>query len=157
VELFDEHGAAAQRAFPQLQGRRLLYETIRRMLSAQVYDVIDTTRAMLQDAAPTSAGEARASAALVRFSDAMRKKSANLKGFLLHNLYRHPQVAATTGQAKRVVQELFAAYMGDAAQMPADFAGRADFTRAVADYIAGMTDRFAAREHERLTGLRLLP
>ena len=87
----------------------------------------------------------------------MRAKSADLKGFLLRNLYRHPQVVATTGQAKRVVQELFAAYMNDVAQMPADFAARADVARSVADYIAGMTDRFAAREHERLTGLRLLP
>ena len=157
VELFDEHRAAAQREFPQLQGRRLLYETIRRMLSAQVYDVIDATRTLLIKAAPASADEARAAAALVSFSDAMRAKSADLKGFLLRNLYRHPQVVATTGQAKRVVQELFAAYMNDVAQMPADFAARADVARSVADYIAGMTDRFAAREHERLTGLRLLP
>jgi dGTPase len=157
VELFDEHGAAAQREFPQLQGRRLLYETIRRMLSAQVYDLIDATRALLAKAAPASVDEVRAAAALVSFSDAMRAKSADLKGFLLRNLYRHPQVVATTGQAKRVVQELFAAYMNDVAQMPADFAARADVARSVADYIAGMTDRFAAREHERLTGLRLLP
>jgi dGTPase len=157
VELFDEHGAAAQREFPQLQGRRLLYETIRRMLSAQVYDLIDATRALLAKAAPASVDEVRAAAALVSFSDAMRAKSADLKGFLLRNLYRNPQVVATTGQAKRVVQELFAAYMNDVAQMPADFAARADVARSVADYIAGMTDRFAAREHERLTGLRLLP
>jgi dGTPase len=156
VGLFEEHSAAALREFPQLQGRRLLYEAIRRMLSAQVYDVIDSTRARLDRAALSSADEARAAPPLVNFSDAMRAKSADLKRFLLNNLYRHAQVAATTSQARRVVRELFAAYMNDLAQMPADFASRSDVARGVADYIAGMTDRFAAREHERLTGLKLL-
>jgi dGTPase len=157
VELFQEHRAAALREFPRLEGRRLLYDAIRRMLSAQVYDVIDATRAALKKAAPATADEARRAAALVTFSPAMRLKSAALKRFLSHNLYRHPQVLATTTQAKCVVQELFAAYMTDISQMPADFAARADVARAVSDYIAGMTDRFAAREHERLTGRKLLP
>jgi dGTPase len=62
----------------------------------------------------------------------------------------------TTGHARQVVRDLFAAYMNDPQQMPADFAAREDTARAVADYIAGMTDRFAGREHERLTGRRLL-
>ncbi|HWI77946.1 MAG TPA: deoxyguanosinetriphosphate triphosphohydrolase [Ramlibacter sp.] len=156
VELFDEHSSATLREFPHLQGRRLLYEAIRRMLSAQVYDVIDSTRAMLNTALPASADGARAAPPLVSFGDAMRLKSAALKRFLLENLYRHAQVVEKTGQARRVVRELFAAYIGDLRQMPADFAARADAGRAVADYIAGMTDRFAAREHERLTGLKLL-
>jgi dGTPase len=156
VELFEEHSAATLREFPQLQGRRLLYEAIRRMLSAQVYDVIASTQAMFGARELSSADDARAAPPLVTFSDAMRLKSAALKKFLLDNLYRHPQVVEKTGQARRVVAELFAAYLGDLAQMPADFATRDDPARAVADYIAGMTDRFAAREHERLTGLKLL-
>jgi dGTPase len=156
VELFEQFRIAALREFPQLQGRRLLYETIRRMLSAQVYDVIDCTRAMLQDVAPSTPDQARTAAPLVAFSEEMRLKSAALKQFLLHKLYRHSKVLETTGQAKCVVRELFAAYMADAPQMPADFAARADQARAVADYIAGMTDRFAVREHERLTGRKLL-
>ncbi len=157
VELFEQHRAAALREFPQLQGRRLLYEAIRRMLSQQVYDVIDSTGAALASAAPDSSDAARAAQALVKFSEPMRRQSAALKDFLLHSLYRHPQVVATTGYAKQVVRELFGAYLDDAAQMPADFAARVDTARAVADYIAGMTDRFAAREHERLTGRKLLP
>jgi len=87
----------------------------------------------------------------------MRRQSAALKTFLLRNLYRHPQVMETTAQARRVVGELFDAYRHDPRQMPADFAVRATAGRGVADYIAGMTDRFAAREHERLTGRKLLP
>ena len=156
VELFEQFRTETLQEFPALQGRRLLYEAIRRMLSAQVYDVIDCTRAAVQDAAVAGPDEARAARALVGFSDAMRLKSAALKRFLLHNLYRHPQVMATTGQARQVVRELFAAYLDEPGQMPADFAARADTARAVADYIAGMTDRFAAREHERLTGRKLL-
>jgi dGTPase len=156
VALFDEHYHATLREFPQLQGRRVLYESIRRMLSAQVYDVIDATRAAIAAAAPATADDARRNAPIVKFSEAMASKSSGLKTFLLHNLYRHPQVLATTGQAKEVVRELFAAYVRQPAQMPADFAARPNVPRAVADYIAGMTDRFAAREHERLTGRRLL-
>ena len=156
VPLFDDFRVATLAEFPQLQGRRLLYEAIRRMLSAQVYDVIDATGEALAAAAPADAQEARAAVPLVKFSGAMAARSIALKRFLLHNLYRHPQVMTTTGQAKQVVRELFAAYLDDPRQMPADFAGRPDVARGVADYIAGMTDRFAAREHERLTGRRLL-
>jgi dGTPase len=156
VRLFESFHSGALRDHPDLQGRRLLYESIRRMLSAQVHDVIGATRGMLDSAHPASADEARQGPALVNFSDDMRGQSGALKQFLLHNLYRHPQVMTKMGQARRIVRELFAAYLGDAGQMPPDFAARHDKARAVADYIAGMTDRFAAREHERLTGHRLL-
>jgi dGTPase len=156
VTLFADFHAQALREYPALQGRRLLYESIRRMLSAQVYDVIEATRDGLRRAVPASPDEARLAGALVDFSDAMRVKSAALKHFLLHQLYRHPQVMGMTGQARQIVHELFAAYLAEPGQMPAGFAARPDSARAVADYIAGMTDRFAAREHERLTGRRLL-
>ena len=156
IELFESFRAAALRDHPELTGRRVLYETIRRMLSAQVYDVIDATRALLAQAAPATPDAARRCAPLVKFSANMSEQSAVLKHFLLHKLYRHPQVMDITGRAKQVVRELFLAYMHDAAQMPPDFASRADRARAVADYIAGMTDRFAGREHERLTGRKLL-
>ena len=156
VELFERHRAQALAGHPQLQGRRLLYESIRRMLSAQVYDVSDASGAALQAAAPASADHARNCPSLIMFSEPMRAQSTALKSFLLHNLYRHPQVTQTTRQAKLVVAELFGLYLADPAQMQAGFTARKDTPRAVADYIAGMTDRFAAREHQRLTGRRLL-
>ncbi len=156
IELFEQYRVATLVEFPALQGRRLLYESIRRMLSAQVYDVIDATRIGLEHEKPQSAQEARLAGPLVCFGEAMRAKSAALKHFLLHKLYRHPQVLGTMGQAKLVVRELFDAYLADPAQMPADFTARSDTARAVSDYIAGMTDRFAAREHERLTGRQFL-
>lgn len=150
--------AQALAEHPRLQGRRLLYETIRRMLSEQVYDVIRHTRAALAEAAPASADAARAAPApLVRFGSDMRAQSSALKRFLFANLYRHPQVEATMQVARQIVRELFAAYCADPAQMPASFAARAERERAVADFIAGMTDRFAISEHERLTGRRLMP
>ena len=146
----------------QVQDRRLLYETIRRMLSAQVHDVITTTQRKLQETAPRSVGEVRQAVALVAFSQPVATASAGLKQFLLHKLYRHPQVMQTTGEAKRVVADLFAAYCDDPmAMQPGVGSPGADVEvrtrqRMVADYIAGMTDRFAMRAHERLTGLRLL-
>src|SRR6476661_6017504 len=142
---------------PGLSGRRLLYETIRRMLGAQLYDVIEATRAALHGANVASADEARAQRPLVQFGAGMRESCATLKQFLLRNLYRHPQVVQTTQQAQQVVRDLFAAYVADPQQMQAGYATRGDLERAVADYIAGMTDRFAVREHERLTGRRVLP
>lgn len=165
VPLFEAFRREVLRDHPQLQGRRVLYETIRRMLSAQVYDVIDATRAALADAAPADADAARRCGPLLRFSDAMRAQSTALKRFLFANLYRHEQVVQTTLQAQQVVRELFALYLQQPGEMQTGFAARAQAAhddgdasaaaRSVADYIAGMTDRFAAREHERLTGQRL--
>lgn len=152
VPLFDRYCRETLAEFPRLQGRRLLYEAIRRMLSAQVYDVIESTSRAVTAEAPGTADDVRRAPALVCFSPAMREDSTQLKTFLLRNLYRHPRVVETTGRAKQAVRELFDAYTSDTAQMQAGFAARPDAARAVADYIAGMTDRFALREHERLTG-----
>ena len=166
VPLFDAYRAAAQAEHPDLAQpslqRRLLFEAIRRMLSAQVYDVIDATRLALREHAPASADDVRRCPPLVLFSDGMRERSKALKQFLFRHLYRHPQVMETTGLAQEIVRDLFAAYVAAPQEMKAAFAQQAlagDASAralAVADFIAGMTDRFAAREHERLTGRRLL-
>jgi dGTPase len=136
-------------------GRRLLAEVIRRMLSAQVYDLIAATGQALAQARPVSADAARAAPPLVQFSPGMRAASSELKRFLFRSLYRHPQVMATTDAAKRVVQELFDAYISRPDELPSEYRRSTDQARAIADYIAGMTDRFAIREHVRLTGQRL--
>ncbi|MEO8389588.1 MAG: deoxyguanosinetriphosphate triphosphohydrolase [Polaromonas sp.] len=163
VELFALHCRETQLAHRGLKGRRLLFETIRRMLSAQVYNVMDATSLAIHKAAPASVDEVRQHPPLVCFTEEMAVQSAALKRFLLQNLYRHPKVVETTQAAKQVVRELFEAYMADPAQMPqahidrfdgidAPHAAGAKPERVVADYIAGMTDRFAAKEHERLKG-----
>ena len=155
VPLFTRFRDETWSEYPGLKGRRLLFDTIRRMLSQQVYDVIDATREAITEHAPSSADAARLCPSLVRFSQPMREASTQLKRFLFKELYRHPQVNETSVRAKRVIAELFAAYVSQANEMPVDHAQRGDTHRAVADYIAGMTDRFALREHERLTGQRL--
>ncbi len=152
LELFAQFHDQVLKQHPQLSGRRLLFEVIRRMLSAQVYDVIQSTQAALQLHAITSADAARACVPLVQFSAPMRSKTNEIKRWLLQNLYRHPQVMQTTAQAQAIVRDLFGVYTAQPQQMPASYAQQKDLYRAVADYIAGMTDRFAQREHDRLFG-----
>ena len=158
VPLFDRYRQQVLAEHPQLKDkpRRWLYESTRRMLSDQVYDVIATTRAAIEAAGVQTADDARLAGPLGRFSAEMHAQSAQLKKFLFASLYRHPQVMDRMGQAKLAVRELFAAYLAQPHEMRPEFAAREDRHRAVADYIAGMTDRFALREHERLTGKRLL-
>jgi dGTPase len=159
--------ASHARLADAVQSRRLLYESIRLMLSEQVYDVIAATQSAIDQAGPKCVDDIRSSPSLVNFGDGMRQQSLELKAFLMRKLYRHPQVVETMVLAKQVVRELFAAYSTAPQEMQAGFAARsaavyekqldtAVAMRVVADYIAGMTDRFATREHERLTGQRLL-
>jgi dGTPase len=161
VPLFDGFLRQALAEHPQLQGRRLLFESIRLMLSEQVYDVIRTTQAALDAAGVDSADAVRRAGPLVAFSPNMRAQSQELKTFLLRNLYRHPQVTETTDRARQVVSDLFTCYLDEPAQLPDAHASPADSfaqrARTVTDYIAGMTDRFAIREHERLLGRVLFP
>ena len=152
VALFDDYRRQVQTEFADLSGRRLLYEAIRRMLSDQVYDVLQATHSALEQHAPDSVDAVRSAPALVLFSAPMQQRSTQLKTFLLHHLYRHPKVMQTTDWAKQVVGELFAVYLARPQEMPEGHAKRDNLPRAVADYIAGMTDRFASREHARLVG-----
>lgn len=154
-ERFHREALAAHSALAEQHPRRLLAEVIRRMLSEQVYDVIETTRQNLAQVRPGNVDTVRSLPPLVGFSDEMKRASAEMKRFLYRSLYRHPQVMATTDTAKRVVAELFAIYRDRPEELPVDHAHRAEPMRALADYIAGMTDRFAIREHHRLTGQRV--
>jgi len=157
VPLFARYHRLVLEKHPQLDGRRLLFEAIRRMLSDQVYDVIDISRARIEASGVRCVDDVREQGTLVAFSDEMRDQSLELKQFLLRNLYRHPQVLETTERARRVVTELFASYLARPQELPPGHQPASHRARAVADYIAGMTDRFAIREHERLSGVVLFP
>ncbi|MBX3611758.1 MAG: deoxyguanosinetriphosphate triphosphohydrolase [Hydrogenophaga sp.] len=157
VDLFESHRCEALHEHPSLVGRRLLFEAIRRMLSAQVYDVIDATRTRLAVEGVQTLDEVRQAPVLVTFSDDMRARSQALKSFLFRNLYRHPQVMETTGRARQIIGDLFQRYLEEPGELPAAYQRPAGQPRAVADYIAGMTDRFAIREHERLFGEVMFP
>jgi dGTPase len=152
---FRDEALSAHPNLAQRRDRRLLFETLRRMLSSQVYDVIGATMSAIEQYSPRSADDARRCPPLVGFSPEMRHGGAQLKHFLFDHLYRHPQVVDTTQRARQVVEDLFEAYLATPTEMSEGFAGAEDTHRAVADYVAGMTDRFAIREHQRLTGQRL--
>ena len=152
VPLVAHYSQETLKRFPQVKDRRWLFETIRLMLSDQVYDVIGNTQEALKAAQITSSLDVKGRPMLVKFSEPMQLASLELKGFLSQNLYRHPRVQKTTEQAKEMIRDLFLAYRHDPKQMPEAHQNREDKERAVADYIAGMTDRFAAKEHQRLGG-----
>ena len=150
-----------QAKYPALQGRRLVHETVRRMINHLVVDVVQSTTARIQAANPQSVDEVRLQASyLVGMSEATRAQHLELKQFLREKLYRHYRVQRMTLKARRVVQALFQAFFDDVNLMPDEHhaaalllqerEGEAGRARAVADYVAGMTDRYAIREHERM-------
>jgi len=156
-QLFEAGYQEVHARHPDLEDRRLIYEIIRRMIGAVVGDLIETTQANIEAAAPTSIDDVRtANAAMVAFSDEIYAQHVALKRFLSQHLYSHEKKLEMTKQAQAIVRELFHLYMADTDKMPNEFARRADGdnepsrARVVADYVAGMTDRYAIAEHERL-------
>lgn len=158
--LFDDQYQAVQAEYPGLEDRRLIYEIIRRIINTVVTDLIDQTASRLNELKPSSIDDIRSeSAPMVGFSDEIFEKHTNLKSFLNENLYHHEKVLGMVSEAKGMIEMLFDLYMTDPEEMPAEFAGRASAddsdqagkARVVADYVAGMTDRFAIAEYERLS------
>ncbi|WLI89494.1 deoxyguanosinetriphosphate triphosphohydrolase [Massilia sp. R2A-15] len=154
VDLFARHRRAVEAQYPGLPGRRALYETSRRMITVMTADVVATSAERIADAAPRSIDDVRAGPPLIRFSDQMKADTTALKRFLHANLYRHFQVNRMRVKASRIVTELFDAFMKDPVLLPPDYqdasgeVGRQ--ARKISDYIAGMTDRYAIREHRRI-------
>lgn len=154
VDLFARFHREVESKYPGLPGRRALYETSRRMITVMTADVVATSAALIADAAPKSIDDVRAAPPLIRFSDTMKAETTALKRFLHANLYRHYQVNRMRVKASRIVNDLFDAFMKDPVLLPPDYqAAGADLARQarkIADYIAGMTDRYAIREHRRI-------
>ena len=157
VTLFADNLNKVRSQYPDLSGRRLIHETVRRMINALVVDLSEQSRANISKASPANIEDVRQSPMLISFSPEMREQQTELKRFLRTNLYQHYRVNRMTAKAQRIVRELFAAFLADVRLMPDEFQARAlqeasqmDKARAVADYIAGMTDRYAIREYQRL-------
>ncbi len=152
VAAFSRHRMDVTNEFPAISGRRMIHETLRRMINALAVDLIAETRRNIAALAPEGLEDIHLAAPLVAFSDGMRSEQRELKRFLNENLYRHFQVLRMTNKARRIVSELFAALTSDPRLLPPQYRmmAREDSPRAVADYIAGMTDRYAIREHRRL-------
>jgi dGTPase len=166
VPIFGEQYARVRATNPGIARRALTHETVRAMINVIVSDLLDTTRSNLTDVAPADINAVRSQPRpLVAFSDAVFAQHMELKGFLNKQLYRHPRVLEMTGRADLVVRGLFAVYFTDPAAMPEEYADRAvrgeaatgdaGRARAVADYVAGMTDRYALSAYHRLVDATL--
>ena len=152
VPIFLRNRQIVERAYPGLAGRRLIHETIRRMINLMAVDLIDRTRTNIVEAQVGSLDDVRVAPRLVAYSAELLPELRVLKAFLRENLYHHYQVLRMTDKARRIIQDLFAAFMNDPRLLPPQYQqmARSDKPRAIADYIAGMTDRYAMKEHRRL-------
>jgi len=157
--LFETQFVEVHRLYPDLEDRRLIYEIIRRMIGTVVTDLIEETRRRIDDANPASIEAVRdIGMPLVSMSGRIYEQHISLKRFLNQHLYRHEQKLEMTRRAQVMIKDLFVAYMDDVRRMPEEFADTAagvDETgraRVVADYIAGMTDRYAIAAHESMKG-----
>jgi dGTPase len=143
--------------YPGIEPARLTHELVRRLIGKLIEDVVEESVRRFGAAAPTSSDEVRAATApLVAFSAMMASTDRAIKEFLWTNMYRHPRVVGVMDKAEEVVRQLFARYFVQPRDMPSEWAHdlqRADAptrARRIADFIAGMTDRFALTEHARL-------
>ncbi len=156
--LFRDQYDAVARAHPGLNARVQIHETVRRMINAQATDVIEASRARIARAGVRGIDDVRAAGEpLIVMSEAMRARNLELKQFLRAHLYQHYRVRRMMQKGERVIRDLFAAFTEDARLLPPQDEARVQTAdgpearaRAIADYIAGMTDRYAIREHRRL-------
>ena len=163
LALFREQYERVKATYPNITRRALINETVRGMINEIVTDLLDTTRQRLADSRPDNIDAVRErSGPLVRFSRQTGSEHQQLKRFLHCSLYRHEKVQQMTRKAEEIVTVLFETYMDDLAAMPTEHSNKAErweaengaagSARAVADYIAGMTDRYAISAYQRLVG-----
>ena len=152
VPLFERHVALVRQQYPAIPERRMINETVRRMINTLIVDLTDESRRRIEAAAPRSIAEVRQAPPLIAFSQSVRAEADGLKSFLHDNLYRHYRVMRMTAKARKIVRELFDAFIDEPRLLPVDHQARAAELgpRAISDYVAGMTDRYAIREHRRL-------
>ncbi|MBT8142914.1 MAG: deoxyguanosinetriphosphate triphosphohydrolase [Gammaproteobacteria bacterium] len=161
TELFAEQCEKVLELYPGLNGSLLHNEIIRRMINSVVSDLIKTSTERISVAAPEDIYAVRKHPEkLIALSEGMLKKHLALKKYLFKNFYRHPKIAAMNQKAENIIATLFRAYFSDPELLPKEHLHKATYStsgapdeqkaRAIADYIAGMTDRFAQQEFDRL-------
>ena len=165
VELFSLQYDKVMWKYPDLTGHRVVHETIRRMIGEQVTDLIETSQQRLEEAKPRSIDDIRQHhEELIRFSDTMKTQNQTLKKFLRENLYFHHKVYRMTRKAHQVIEALFNIFLDDVRLLPPEHQelakqalldnGVTGKARVIADYVAGMTDRYATIEYARLFGVQ---
>ena len=163
IDLFGEHYEQVRHHYPELPARRIIHEVVRRMINHQIVDLVEESRLRIAAAAPSSIEAVRSCGKdLIGFSASMQSRSLALKQFLRTHLYRHYRVARMSAKAGRILSALFEAFMDNTGLLPPEAArkagtleqtaGKLGRARAVADYIAGMTDRYAIAEYEKVFG-----
>lgn len=152
IDIFRRHADDVSARFPAIAPRRLILETVRRMINELITDVTKTSRALIAASGAASIEDVRATTPLIAFSPDIRVEAIGLKRFLRKELYQHFRVQRMASKARRIVSELFAAFVEAPILLPREHAERHARigVRAIADYVAGMTDRYAIGEHQRL-------
>ena len=152
VPVFAEHLDEVRREFPQLHDRRLIHETVRRMINKFVTDLTSESRRRISARALVDVDAVRSAPPLISFSSDVKRLQQELQSFLRARLYRHYRVQRMANKARRIVRELFSAFLEQPSLLPPEYQDRArdDAPRAIADYVAGMTDRYAIKEYRRI-------
>lgn len=152
VEMFSRHLHQVKKDYPSIAGRRLIHETIRGMINTLATDLTLQSKINIENVRPTCPAAVRSAPCLIEFSEKIKQEQQELKSFLHENLYRHFQVIRMSNKAQHTIKMLFNAFNSDIRLLPGAY--QIKFSQyghqAIADYIAGMTDRFAIKEYQRL-------
>jgi dGTPase len=145
--------------YPDLPERRVVHETVRRMINTLVTDLVRKSEHNIALQAPATLEDVRSAPALIAYSPEINEQQRTLKNFLRIHLYHHYRVLRMSVKAQRIISDLFGIFMEDSRLLPPQFQSMAeqDRARVVADYIAGMTDRYAIREHRRIFAVEEVP
>lgn len=159
VPLVATHLEQVRKAYPALPERRVVHETVRRMINTLVTDLIQQSERNLSAQNLSTIEEVRSAPAMIAFSPEINEQQRALKNFLRTHLYRHYRVMRMSAKAQRIISDLFGVFMADNRLLPTQFQEHpeSERTRAIADYIAGMTDRYAIREHRRIFAVEEVP
>lgn len=152
IDIFARHLHQVKQHYPDITGRRLVHETIRGMINTLATDLTMQSKARIEAANPGSPDSVREMPTLISFSDTIRQQQQELKRFLHKNLYKHYQVMRMSNKAHHIVEKLFSAFAVESALLPPKYQHKFHNYghQAIADYIAGMTDRYAIREYRRM-------
>ena len=152
MAIFSRHLSRVKKCYPTLGGRRLVHETIRGMINSLAIDLTQQSKINIDTVHPENPDAVRLAPCLIGFSEEIKHEKQELKSFLRENLYRHFQVMRMSNKAQHTITMLFNTFKSDIRLLPAAY--QMKFSQygyqAIADYIAGMTDRFAIKEYQRL-------
>lgn len=153
IAIIREQLSYIRNKYPQLSGRRLHKELVRHLINVSIYELIDSSSANIKEHKIVTASDVQNAPQLIKYSDEHYQKHRELKKFLYQNLYKHYTVMQLRYKAEHVIRSLFKAFMSDERILPDQFRLRIEkdgHSRVVADYISGMTDRYAFRQYNRL-------